>query len=465
MTSGCRVRARPSSSISDEMFSALDSGLTGPLFATEAMRACFSDGARLGAMLRMQAALARAHGMQGLAEAIEGIGVERLDFAAIGAATAVAGVPTIPFLKMVQDLLPDEAGRGLHRGATTQDVLDTALALQCAEAFALLAGGLDGVLAGLMGMAVRYRAAACVGRTFGQHAAPVTFGFKAAVWLAGVAEVAARLPEVRGRMLVASLGGPVGILAGLGEQGPVVLEKFAGALGLGVTSVAWHVRRGRVAETGAWLAQLVGALGKMATDVAHLCSTEVGEVAEPYAPGRGGSSAMPHKRNPVSCTVILAAHGVAPGLAAGLLGAMAGAHERPPGLWHGEWHALPQLFGLASGALREGVVLAEGLEVDVGRMEENLGATRGLLFADAAAGLLAGAMGRAAAHHLVEEAAGEVRRTGVGLAEVLAQQGHDVGGAFDTGPAVRAAWVWVDRAVDEAGRVRDALKQEFVPCR
>ena len=417
----------------------------------------------------MQAALARAQGMEELADAIAGIGVERLDVAAIGAATAVAGVPTIPFLKAVQALLPEGVGPGLHRGATTQDVLDTALALQCAEAFELLAEGLDGVLAGLMEMAVRYRGVACVGRTFGQHAAPLTFGFKAAVWLAGVAEVAARLPEVRGRMLVASLGGPVGILAGLGELrlGEMrleVLEGFARELRLGVTSIAWHVRRGRVAETGGWLAQVVGVLAKMATDVAHLCSTEVGEVAEPYAPGRGGSSAMPHKRNPVSCTVILAAHGVAPGLAMGLLGAMAGAHERPPGLWHGEWHALPQLFGLASGALREGGVLAEGLEVDVGRMEENLGTTRGLLFADAAAGLLAEVMGREPAHHLVEEAAGEVRRTGMGLAAVLARGGHDVGAAFDVGPAVQAAGVWVDRAVAEAAGVRAMLKQEFVPC-
>src|SRR4029450_6441056 len=197
-----------------------------------------------------------------------------------------------------------------------------------------------------------------------------------AVWCTGVAEVAEQLPWLRERVLVASLAGPVGTLAGLGDKGRAVADAFGEELGLGTAPIAWHARRARMAETGALLAVLIGALAKMATDVAHLASTEVGEVAEPYVPGRGGSSAMPHKRNPVSSTVILAAQAAAPGHVMTLLNAMAAAHERPAGLWHAEWHALPQLFGLASGSLREARGLAEGLGIDADRMRRNLDATQ-----------------------------------------------------------------------------------------
>ncbi len=200
----------------------------------------------------------------------------------------------------------------------------------------------------------------------------------------------------------------------------------------------------------------------MATDVANLASTEVGELAEPHVPGRGGSTAMPHKRNPVGSTVILAAHAAAPGLAATLLGTMAAAHQRPAGLWHAEWHALPSLFGLASGALREARGLAEGLEVDEGRMLANLGLTRGLLFADAAASRLAATLGREAAHAAVERAAGEVRRSGDGLQAVLARDpaasGVDLAAAFDLQPAIAAAGPWVDRALLAAAQARNLLR-------
>ena len=447
-------------------FSALDSALLGPLFATDAMRACFSDEARLAAMLEAEAALARVQAgfglaPEGLAAAIEAVTPGGLDMAALGRQTALAGVPTIPFTKAVQERLPPELERAFHKGATTQDILDTALVLQSRCALRLVAAELDMVLAGLSRLAISYRATPCVGRTYGQHAAPVTFGFKAAVWLAGVAEAADRLPGVRRRLLTASLGGPVGTLAGLGKHGPEVLDAFARELDLGTSPLAWHARRGRVAEAGAWIAGVVGALGKMATDVAQLCSTEVGEVAEPYVPGRGGSSAMPHKRNPVSCTVILAAHAAAPAHVTTLFAAIAVQHERPIGLWHAEWHALPPLFGLLSGALREARALCEGLEVNADRMRANLDLTRGLLFADAAAARLGAKLGREAAHDVVERAASEVRRTGTPLEKVLATDpdaaGVDLAPAFDLAPAVAAAGPWVDRAVQDAARVRARL--------
>ena len=449
-------------------FSALDSQLLGPLFVTDEMRACFSDEARLAAMLQAEAALARAlESLRlvpgALAEAIEAIPAAALDPTALGRRTALAGVPTIPFVKAVQAHLPPELERAFHKGATTQDIVDTALVLQMRAGLALIEAELAAILDGLCSLAQRHRATPCVGRTYGQHAAPLSFGFKVATWLAGVAEVAAGLPRLRERLLVASLAGPVGTLAGRGAQGPDVLDAFARALGLGTTPIAWHVRRARMAEAGGWLAQLIGSVAKMATDVASLASTEVGEVAEPYMLGRGGSSAMPHKRNPVSSTVILAAHAAAPGHAATLLTAMAAAHERPAGLWHAEWHALPSLFGLVSGALREARVLAQGLEVDAERMRANFDLTRGLLFADAAAARLGAALGREAAHNLVERAASGIRRSGEGLQAALAQDpavlasGIDLSAAFDLAPAVAATGPWVDRAIAEARAVRGLL--------
>jgi 3-carboxy-cis,cis-muconate cycloisomerase len=204
----------------------------------------------------------------------------------------------------------------------------------------------------------------------------------------------------------------------------------------------------------------------MATDVVSLVSTEVSEASEPHMPGRGGSSAMPHKRNPVGSTIILAAHAAAKGHVATLFEAIASAHERPAGLWHAEWTALPSLFGLVSGALREAKLLADGLVVYPERMRANIDLTRGLLFADAAAGRLGTKLGREAAHHLVEQAAEEVRRTGSALADVLARNrtvqdaGVDLAGAFDLAPAVAAAARWVDPALLHAAAVRARLEQQ-----
>jgi 3-carboxy-cis,cis-muconate cycloisomerase len=444
-------------------FSALDSALTGPLFATDAMRSVFSDRARLRAMLRMEAALARAQAGLGLvpdtlAPAIEAISPDDLDLEALGHGTALAGVPTIPFVKAVQARLPPALEPSLHEGATTQDVVDTALVLQMREAFDLIEAELVAILEGLSRLAAEHRDTLCAGRTYGQHAAPITFGFKVAVWLTGVGETAAQLPWLRQRVLTASLGGPVGTLAGLSGNGALVVDAFAQELGLGTTPLAWHALRARMVETGSWLSTLIGALAKMAADVAHLTSTEVGEVAEPYVPGRGGSSAMPHKRNPVSSTVILAAQAAAKGHLVTLFDAMAAAHERSAGLWHGEWHALPALFGLASGALHEARSLAEGLAVDPDQMRANLDLTRGLLFADAAAARLAPQIGREEAHRLVERAAGEVRRTGEELQAVLTRLAPiSLEDAFDFRPAIEMSGLWVDRALAEAASIRNTL--------
>ncbi|MGN7126836.1 lyase family protein [Methylorubrum thiocyanatum] len=450
-------------------FSALDSGLLGPLFASAAMREAFSDAARLAGMLRAEAALARAEAEvglapAGLADAIAMIAPETLDVDALAAGTALAGVPVIPFVAAVRRRLPPELEPAFHKGATTQDIADTALVLQMRSGFDLIAAESEAVIAGLARLAAEHRATPCVGRTYGQHAAPISFGYKAATWALGLAEVAGQLPGLRGRVLTASLGGPVGTLGALGGQAEAVATAYARHLGLGPETVAWHTRRARIAETGGWLARLLGALAKCAGDIAHLASTEVAEVSEPFVPGRGGSSAMPHKRNPVSATVILAAFGAAKGHAGTLLDTMAAAHERPAGAWHAEWHALPQLFGLASGALREARAVAEGLVVDPGRMRRNLDLTRGLLFADAAAAACARRCGGAAAHALVERACAEVHASGRDLHTVLAAmpeaQGIDLGAAFDLTHPVAAAAAATDRALAQIAARADSTASQ-----
>ncbi len=440
-------------------FSALDSELLGPLFATEPMREVFCDRNRVAMMLRAEAALARAQAGLGLAPgelaaAIEAISPGDLDIAALGRETAIAGVPTIPFIKAVRAKLPAEFERAFHKGATTQDIVDTALVLQLRDAFELIESGLARTIKGLAQLARAHRATPCVGRTYGQHAVPLTFGYKAAVWATGIADSAAELPALRKRVLAASLGGPVGTLATFGEKGPVLVEAFARELDLNAPPIAWHAMRGRMAEAGAWIAMMIGTLAKMANDVLHFMSTEVGEVAEPHVAGRGGSSAMPHKRNPVASTVIIAAHSAAKGHVTTLLDAMTASHERSPGLWHAEWLALPQLFGLASGALREAVAIANGLEVNAERMRANLDAPHGLLFSDAVASALAARHGRGEAHHLVEAAAGKVRDSGKHLRDVLladakfAQDREAVERAFDLKPFIQAAALWTDRALE-----------------
>lgn len=452
-------------------FAALDSALLGPLLTTAEMAAVFSDRAKIEAMLACEMALASAEANVGmvpetLALAIEAVSADVFDLAALGQATALSGVPSIPFLKVLQAHLPKELEPFLHKGATTQDIVDTATVLQMKQAFVLVRADLAQLVASLSELAKKHRLTPCVGRTYGQHAAPITFGFKAIVWCFGIADAAKQLDALENRALTASLFGPVGTFPVADTHAQDILHSYALELGLNTPPIAWHTLRARMAETGSWLAILLGALAKMATDIVSLASTEVGEVAEPFIPGRGGSSAMPHKRNPVACTIILANASAAKGHVMTLLDSMAAAHERPAGAWHAEWHALPQLFGLAAGALREAKLLAAGLVVDEARMRANIDLTRGLLFADAAAGLLATKMGREASHALVEHAAAQVRATGQALHEILRENpailaaglADKLADAFDLSPAVAAAANRTDNACAFAEEIARKLR-------
>jgi 3-carboxy-cis,cis-muconate cycloisomerase len=456
-------------------FSALDSSILGPLFATRAMRTAFSDETRLASFLRAEQALARAEADFGaapgeLALAIAALKPADFDLEALGRGTALAGTPIIPFVAALQNALPEELRGHVHRGATTQDIADTALVLQMKLALTIIEVNLALLLKALEDLVRRYARAPCAGRTYGQHAAPVTFGFKAGVWLAGIASAASDLPALKSKALLASLGGPVGTLASLGEKGPAIAKAYAGYLGLGLAPVTWHTDRTPIARTGAWLALLLGALAKMAGDVIQLAATDAGEAAEPYEQGRGGSSAMPHKRNPVSSTIIVAAHEAALGHLTTLQFAMRAAQERPAGEWLAEWHALPPMFGLASGALEQAISLAKGLEVYPDRMRANLDATKGLLFAEAAAARLGLTLGRAKANALIEDAAIEVRRTGLSLADVLVREpfaahtkDQAIERAFALEPHIDAAARSAAASIEASQGVRATLCQPAKP--
>jgi 3-carboxy-cis,cis-muconate cycloisomerase len=291
--------------------------------------------------------------------------------------------------------------------------MDTGLVLQLRTALDLIETDLARLSAVLAGLADEHMRTVLAGRTWLQQATPVTFGLKAAGALSAIERHRARIRELRPRMLVLQFGGASGTLAALGADGLRVAAALAEDLKLGLPDLPWHAHRDRVAEVATALGLLVGTLGKVARDVSLLMQTEVGEAFEPAAAGKGGSSTMPHKRNPVGCASILAAAIRIPGLVSVMLTAMVQEHERGLGGWHAEWDTLPEICTLAAGALAQLTEVLGGLEIDPARMAGNLEATRGLILAEAVTMALGGRIGRLPAHHLVEaacrRAAGEQR--------------------------------------------------------
>lgn len=403
--------------------------LLGGLFATPEAAAAFDDRARLQGMLDFEAALARAQARLGIipAAAAPVIGAkcvaELLDVPQLAQATRLAGNPAIPLVKRLTALVAGtdaEAARFVHWGATSQDAMDTGLVLQLRAFLGSLESDLARLADALARLADAHRRTAMVGRTWLQHALPITFGLKAAGWLDAVTRHRQRLAELRPRLLVVQLGGAAGTLASLGERGLDVTRTLAEELELGVPDLPWHGSRDRVAELAAWLGLLTGTLGKIARDLSLLMQTDVGEAFEPAGEGRGGSSTMPHKRNPVACANILAAAVRVPGLVATMLAAMVQEHERGLGGWHAEWETLPELAGLAAGALRWTAETVEGLEPDTDRMRTNLDATRGLILAEAVQMALGATIGRHEAHRLLEQASRRALKEGLHLKDALA---------------------------------------------
>ena len=383
-----------------------------PLFGWEVTDRIFPDSVRIQRMLDFERALAAAEARLSVIPKSAGLAisnhckVELFDLQAIAQAAAAAGNLAIPLVKELTKLVArsdEEASRYVHWGATSQDVIDTGLVLQLREAFDAIEGELQRLSEKLTQLAQDHRATALPARTWMQHAIPTVFGLKVAGWLDAVMRHRERLRDTRERVVVLQFGGAAGTLASLGSDGLKVAQALAEELGLSLPAVPWHSHRDRIAEVGTTLALMVGTLGKIARDVSLQNQTEVGEVFESAGEGRGGSSTMPQKQNPVACSVILAAANQVPALAGALLSAMPQEHERGLGGWQAEWNILPELVRQAGGALHHARAMIDGLQFDTARMSQNLDATHGLIFAEAVAAALAKHIGKQEAHQLVEE--------------------------------------------------------------
>ena len=406
-----------------------DSTVFGGLFGSDAMRAVFSEEGFVQKMLDVEAALARVEARLGLipaasADAITAAAkLERVSLAEIGKSARTVGYPVVGLVKALGRAAGGDASRHVHWGATTQDIMDSAVVLQMRDGLALIETSLRRVIAGLAEQARRHRGTVMAGRTHLQHALPITFGYKVAVWLAPLVDHLARLAELRPRVLTLQFGGAVGTLASLGARGRAVAEGLAAELGLTAPAAPWHVDRARVVEAASFLGLVCGSLAKLATDVMLLMQSELGEAFEPHQSGRGGSSTMPQKRNPIACEYVIAAARGVHALVPLLLNAMAQDHERATGPWQSEWLALPQIFVLSAGALEHGTVLAEGLTVDAPKMRRNLDLHEGLIMAEAVMMALAEAIGRDTAHQVVQEACDRAIERKRPLAEMLAEDG------------------------------------------
>ncbi|MFQ5565580.1 MAG: 3-carboxy-cis,cis-muconate cycloisomerase [Paracoccaceae bacterium] len=387
----------------------IKSHLWGNMFGTAAMRALFSDEAMVQRYLDVEAALARAQAGLGIvpAEAAEAItavaDVGRVDWSRLAARTRVVGYPILPLVEQLSGWAEGGLGQWCHWGATTQDIMDTADVLQLRDALDLIAADLDAVAAALAKLAQEHAATPMAGRTHLQHALPVSFGYKAATWLSGLDRHRARLTELRPRVEVVSFGGAVGTLASLGEDGLATQEALAGELGLALPDITWHSIRDGFAEVTGWLALVAASLGKIGYDIMLMMQTETGEVLEPYEPGRGTSSTMPQKRNPIGSELMLATAKIVREQHGLMLDAMVQDHERATGQWHVEWQALPTAFIVASGGLSAAREVLEGLEVQPRAMRRVLETSGGLIVAEAVMMGLAPALGRQVAHDLVQD--------------------------------------------------------------
>src|ERR1043166_2189411 len=389
------------------------SPLLAPLFSSPAMRAVCDDTAYLQHMLDFEAALARAEATAGVIPATAAVPIaeackaEKFNCGALAESATQSGNLAIPLVKALTTAVAKadaNAARYVHWGATSQDVMDTATMLGLRAAIDALLNAPDRAIAGFARLAKQHRDTPMVARTWLQHALPMPFGLKLAEYAAALHRSRHRLRRLRDEGLALQFGGAAGTLASLGDKGLVVAEKLATELALILPDAPWHTHRDRIAEAASTFAILTGSCGKIARDVSLMLQTDVAEAFEPAGEGRGGSSTMPHKRNPVAAATALAAAAMAPNLAATIFASQVQDHERSAGPWHAEWPTLPTLLLVTSGALAAIVDIAEGLEVDTARMRVNLDATRGLIMAEAVTFALAEKIGKSDAHHLVEAA-------------------------------------------------------------
>ena len=445
----------------------IDSLLFRDAFGTPAMRDVFSDHSLVARYIDVEVALARAQARCGVipAEAAEVIAREsqlsRIDFEHMRHETDIVGYPILPLVHQLVAMC-GEAGRYVHWGATTQDIMDTANVLQVRAALDIVDADIRALRAILADLAKKHRDTPMAGRTHLQQALPVTFGYKVAIWLAMFDRHQERLAQLRERVLCVEFAGAAGTLASLGDQGLQVQQALAEELGLAVPATTWHVARDGFAEAVNLLALVTGSLGKIALDIMIMASTEFAEVYEPFVKGRGASSTMPQKRNPISSELMLAAAKGVRQHAGLMVDAMIQDFERATGPWHAEWIAIPESFILTAGALHQAKFALGGLIVDTAQMRRNLGLSRGLIVAEAVMMGLAPAIGRQQAHDVVYDACRTVNEHGGTLADALAAlpavTAHFDRAAIDrlTDPAnyLGLAPVMVDRAIAQSAQVR-----------
>ncbi|HLG63927.1 MAG TPA: 3-carboxy-cis,cis-muconate cycloisomerase [Ktedonosporobacter sp.] len=457
------------------------------LFSTPAMSATFSPEAHVRQMLAFEAALARAEARAGIIphEAALSIAascrVELFDIAALYREAATAGTPAIPLVRMLTEQVESSVGtrfsasdsgvgarnasRYVHWGATSQDAIDSALMLQMREGLDLLITDLLSICATCAALAEQHRHTIMIGRTLLQQALPITFGLKAARWLALLTRQVQALHEQRARTLAVQLGGAAGTLASLGEKGLQVVALLAEELNLPQPELPWHTERDRIAEIASTLGIVAGALAKIAGDLVLLAQTEVGEVTEASAPGKGGSSAMPQKRNPVDATGAIAAARLAIGVVPVILSAMTQEHERAAGGWQAEWAAIPDLFRFTAHAVERVRDAVAGLQIDPARMSANLDLTQGLVMAEALTMALSPHVGRPAAYRIVQEACQHATTSGIHLRQAAMQDARvrailspaEIDNALDPSQYLGSTDTLIDRAL-EAYRREQSLQ-------
>ena len=404
--------------------SVLDSVLFRDAFGTPRMREIFSDRAFIARCVDVEVALARAEARCGVipSDAAEQIAQKcnaaALDFDLLRHETENVGYPILPLVHQLAKQC-GEAGRYVHWGATTQDIMDTAVILQVREGLQVVGEDIAALQTILAGLSTKYRDTPMAGRTHLQHALPVTFGYKTSIWLAMMDRHAERVEQIKPRLLTGQFAGAAGTLASLGDKGLEVQQAFCDELGLGVPKSTWHVARDSLAEALNLLGLITGTLGKIALDIMIMASSEFAEVYEPFVKGRGASSTMPQKRNPISSEVMLAASKAVRQHAGLMLDAMVQDFERATGPWHAEWIAVPESFVLTAGALHQAKFALGGLIVDEQRMTKNLGLSRGLIVAEAVMMGLAPQLGRQRAHDLVYDACRVVNERGGSLTDAL----------------------------------------------
>lgn len=404
--------------------SVLDSVLFGDSFGAPQMRAAFDDRELLRKYVVVEVALAKAQARCGVIpqaaaqEIAATCDADALDFDLLRRETEIVGYPILPLVHQISKQA-GASGGFVHWGATTQDIMDTAVVLQIRDALDLIEADVAALRAILRDLAVKHRDTPMAGRTHLQQALPITFGYKCAIWLAMFDRHAERLAQLRPRVLVGQFAGAAGTLASLGDKGLAVQAALMEELGLGVPAATWHVARDGFAEAVNLLALMSGSLGKIACDVMLMASTEFGELYEPFVKGRGASSTMPQKRNPISSELMLACAKGVRQQAGLMLDAMVQDLERATGPWHAEWIAIPEAFVLTAGALRQARFMLSGLIVDAAAMARNLDRTKGLIVAEAVMMGLAPHIGRQEAHDVVYDACRVVAETGGRLADAL----------------------------------------------